>query len=74
MERFSQTKRVEAALMELDLQPLGARVEVIEKGIVHISGLIYKHEDTERIEKVIRGIPGVERVEMDVMVMPAATV
>jgi len=49
-------------------------VEVVEKGIVHISGLIYHHEDTERIEKVIRGIPGVERVEVDVMVMPAATV
>jgi len=73
MERFSQTKRVEAALMELDLQPMGAKVEVIEKGIVHISGLIYKYEDSERIEQVIRSIPGVERVEMDVMIMPAVT-
>jgi osmotically-inducible protein OsmY len=60
--------------LELDLQPMGGKVEMMEKGVVHISGVIYKHEDEERIAKAIRGIPGVERVEMDLMVMPAVTV
>ena len=45
-------------------------MEVPEKGVVHISEIIYNHEDKERIPKVVRGIPGVERVDMDVMVMP----
>jgi len=74
IERLSLTKRIEAALLELDLQPMGGKVEMLEKGVVQISGLIYKHEDEERIAKAIRGIPGVERVEMDLMVMPAVTV
>ena len=70
IERLSLAKRIEASLSELDLKPLGLGVEVPEKGVVHISGIIYNHEDKERIPKVVRGIPGVERVDMDVMVMP----
>jgi len=70
IERLSLTKRIEASLSELDLKPLGLMVEVPEKGVVHISGILLNHEDKERIPKVVRGIPGVERVDMDVMVMP----
>jgi cytidylate kinase len=70
IERLSQTKRIEASLSELDLKPLGLMVEVPEKGVVHISGILLNHADKERIPKVVRGIPGVERVDMDVMVMP----
>jgi hypothetical protein len=33
-------------------------------------GILLNHEDKERILKVVRGVPGVERVDMDVMVMP----
>lgn len=74
LERLSQTKRVEAALSEHDLQSIGVKVEVLEKGVVHISGMVYTHEDRERIAHTVRGIAGVEHVKLDVMVMPAATV
>jgi hypothetical protein len=70
IERLSQTKRIEASLSELDLKPLGLVVEVPEKGVVQISEILLNHEDKERILKVVRGIPSVERVDMDVMVMP----
>jgi CMP/dCMP kinase len=74
IERLAQTKRIEAAMLELDLQPAGVKVEVMEKGVVHISGMLYEHEDKERIAKIARGLPGVERVDLDVMIIPAATV
>jgi len=70
IERLSQAKRIEASLSELDLKPLGLMVDVPEKGVVHISGILLNHEDKERIPEVVRSIPGVERIDMDVMVMP----
>jgi cytidylate kinase len=72
LERLSQTKRIEAALRETDLRPAGLRVAMPEKGVVHISGVIFRHEDKGRIPAVLARIPGVERVQVDdVMVAPA---
>ena len=72
LERLSQTKRIEAALREKDLRPAGLRVEMPEKGVVHISGVLFKHEDKGRIPAVVAKIPGVEKVQVDdVMVAPA---
>jgi len=74
IERLSQTKRIEAALLELDLRPMGVRVEIPQKGVVHISGFLYNQEVKARIPKLIRGFPGVERVDVDVMVLPVGYV
>jgi CMP/dCMP kinase len=74
LERLSQTKRIEAALLELDLLPVGGKVEIPEKGVVHISGILHNQEDKVRIPELIGGIPGVDRVDVDVMVMPAGYV
>ena len=41
-----------------------------EKGVAHISGVLYKHEDKGRIPEVVGRIPGVEKVQMDVALMP----
>ena len=71
LERLSQTRRIEASLLEMDLRHAGPRVEMAEKGIAHISGVRYKHEDKGRIPAVVGKIPGVEKVEMDVTLMPA---
>ena len=71
LERLSQTKRIEATLMEMDLRHAGLRVEMPEKGVAHISGVLYRHEDKGRIPAVVGRIPGVEKVQMDVTLMPA---
>jgi cytidylate kinase len=72
LERLSQTKRIEASLLEMDLRHAGLRVEMPEKGVAQISGVLYKHEDKERIPEIISRIPGVDKVQMDVSLMPTA--
>ncbi len=74
IDRLSLTKRIEAALLEAGLLPMGTMVEIPEKGIVRISGVLDSREDEERISKVVGSIPGVERVDVDVMVVPAGYV
>jgi hypothetical protein len=54
----------------MDLRHAGLRVEMPEKGVAHISGVLYKHEDKGRIPTVVGRIPGVEKVQMDVTLMP----
>jgi cytidylate kinase len=72
LERLSQTKRIEASLREMDLRHAGLRVEIPEKGVARITGVLFRHEDKGRIPDVVGRIPGVERVQVDdVMVMPA---
>jgi cytidylate kinase len=70
LERLSQTKRIEALLMEMDLRHAGLRVEMPEKGVAHISGVLYRHEDKGRIPAVVGRVPGVEKVHLDVTLMP----
>jgi cytidylate kinase len=70
LERLSKTKRIEASLMEMDIRHAGLTVEMPEKGIVHISGVLYNHEDKGRIPAVVGGIPGVEKVQLDVTLVP----
>lgn len=69
--RLSQTKRIKASLMELDLRHAGLRVEMPEKGVAHISGVLYNHEDKGRIPAIVGRIPGVEKVDLDVTLVPA---
>lgn len=71
LERLAQTKRIEASLMEMDLRHSGMRVEMPQKGVAHISGVLFNHEDKGRIPVVVGKIPGVEKVQLDVTVVPA---
>ena len=71
LERLSQTKRIEALLLGMDLRHAGLKVEIPEKGVAQISGVLFKHEDKGRIPEIVSKIPGVEKVQMDVTLMPA---
>jgi cytidylate kinase len=71
LERLAQTKRIEASLMEMNLRHSGMRVEMPQKGVAHISGVLFNHEDKGRIPVVVGKIPGVEKVQLDVTVVPA---
>jgi hypothetical protein len=72
LERLSQTKRIEASLLDKQLRHAGLKVEIPEKGVAQISGVLYNHEDRGRISEIVSRIPGVEKVQLDVTMMPAA--
>ena len=57
--------------MEMDIRHFGLRVEMPEKDFALISGVLYEPEDKLRIPAVVGKIPGVERVQMDVTLVPA---
>ena len=42
-----------------------------EKGVAHITGVLYNHADKGRIPAVVERIPGVEKVQLDVTLVPA---
>lgn len=74
IEQLSQIKRIETYLLELDLRPLGLKVTVPEKGVMHIAGIIHNPEDRQRIEDAAKSISGIKQVQMGVMLMPNAFV
>lgn len=74
IEQLSQIKRIETYLLELDLRPLGLKVTIPEKGVMHIAGIIHNPEDRQRIEDAAKSISGIKQVQMGVMLMPNAFV
>jgi osmotically-inducible protein OsmY len=54
------------------LQPKGLQVEMPEKGLVRISGIVENQASKDSIQQLVKLTPGVERVDMDeLMVLPA---
>jgi len=70
IERLSQIKRIETYLLELDLRPLGLKVTIPKKGLMRIAGIIHDPEDRLRLEHAARSIPGIEEVQVGVMLVP----
>ena len=66
LERISQIKRIETYLLELDLRPLGLKVTIPHKGIMHIDGIIKDPSDRIRLEEAARSIPGIKEVHVGV--------
>ena len=71
MERLSQKKQIEAALIERDIPLALLHVEVPEKGVAHLSGAVATEEDRRRIEAITRAVSGISQVRMDVSVARA---
>jgi cytidylate kinase len=71
MERLSQKKRVEAALIEKDVPLALLHVEVPEKGVAHLSGAVATEEDRRRIQAIASAVAGISQVRMDVSVARA---
>jgi cytidylate kinase len=70
IERLSQTKRIETYLLELDLRPLGLKVTIPKKGVMHIAGIIHNEKDRQRLEDAAKSIPGIEQVHVGVILVP----
>lgn len=70
IERISQIKRIETYILELDLGPLGLKVTIPQKGVMHIAGMIRNKEDRRRLEDAAKRIPGIEQIHMGVNLLP----
>ena len=57
MEKMSQTKKVEAVLLENDINLTMLHVEAPEKGTVRINGLTTTQDEKDRILKAIQAMP-----------------
>lgn len=74
MERMSLTRRIEASLLRNDFSLTRLHVEVLEKGVAHIRGLVETEEVRSRLIDEVKGVPGVSDVQTDVIVLPATAV
>jgi cytidylate kinase len=66
MEKLSLSRRVDAAILENNLIREGLHIEVLEKGIVHITGFVDTPMDGKILLKVVNAIPGVKEVRSEV--------
>jgi cytidylate kinase len=65
MERRALTKKVEATILKTSLNPGNLNIEVVEKGVIHLTGIINPLESRDKIIDAIRSVPGVEEVKAD---------
>lgn len=73
IERRAQIKRIETYLLELDLRPLGLKVTIPRKGVMHIDGIIQNPADRRRLEEAARSIPGISEVHVGVSLLPTGS-
>jgi CMP/dCMP kinase len=69
MERLSLAKRVEAALFDKQIPMSILNVDVTQKGVAHVSGLVFSPDDQKRIPGVVKAVPGIFDVRVDVSVV-----
>jgi osmotically-inducible protein OsmY len=71
MEKLSLTRKIEAAVLKGNLGRDSIHVEVLQKGVAHISGFTYAEQYKDQLLKIVKGVPGVSDVKFDVAVLPA---
>ena len=73
MERMMLTKRVQAAVYKSHMGfHTFTNIEVPEKGVVEITGMVETAETKERLRETIKAVPGVVRVQDEITVLPHA--
>ncbi|MEW5914036.1 MAG: cytidylate kinase family protein [Thermodesulfobacteriota bacterium] len=70
MKRLSQEKRVKAALLENHLDNNMLVIEVPADGIIEVKGLTHSQGVIDRIEQVIKQVPGIKEVRLELIVAP----
>ncbi|MBN1849677.1 MAG: cytidylate kinase-like family protein [Deltaproteobacteria bacterium] len=70
MERLSLLKKVEAAFLQNDITLLHYTIEVPKKGTVYISGFTQFAEEKNRVLNVVKKIPGISRVDDNIVEVP----
>jgi CMP/dCMP kinase len=70
MERMSLAKRVEAALLRSKISLRELNIEVIERGVVLVSGWLSPFVSKTGLQEVVRGVRGVSEVKLDISAVP----
>ena len=70
MERMSLAKRVEAALLRSKISLRELNIEVIERGVVQVSGWLSPFVSKTGLEEILRGVRGVSEVQLDISAVP----
>jgi len=68
MERLSQKKKIEAALLEKDIPMALLTVDVPENGVARLSGVVAAEEDRRQLQAIASAVPGISQVRIDVTV------
>ncbi|MBW2145865.1 MAG: cytidylate kinase-like family protein [Deltaproteobacteria bacterium] len=70
MARMALASRAEARLLETGLSSFSLSVRSPQKGVVDVSGLVNDIEEKEIIDRVLRELPEVKEVNLNVVVRP----
>jgi cytidylate kinase len=70
MERWSLEKKIEASLIQNDINMSYLNIEVPSKGIASITGWTHSQEEKDRVFYVVREVAGVKKVKSEVYVVP----
>lgn len=70
MERMSFRHRVEDALLKEQFDPRDIHVEVPERGVVRVVGVVREYDEQKRLVQVVGAVEGVSKVEDEVAVLP----
>ena len=68
MERLSQVKKVQAALLKDNLDDNMLTIDVSEMGVVELSGLTHSRELLDQIIEAVHKVPGVSKVHSEIVV------
>lgn len=69
MEKMSQTKKVEAVLLENDINLTMLHVETPEKGAIRIHGLTTTQYEKDRISKAIQAMPEITDFQSNISIV-----
>ncbi|MBL7179124.1 MAG: cytidylate kinase family protein [Pseudomonadota bacterium] len=72
MKRLSLAKKIEAELMKNDLFVYNLNIDVLEDGVVNITGTALTTERKNRVLRVVKAVPGVSQVKMSLFVRSAS--
>jgi cytidylate kinase len=72
MERLSLGKKVQAEFLRNHFDLSLLHLEVADKGVVYIKGLARSQDKAQQLVDVARGVPGVNDVQSELVVMPKA--
>ena len=66
MEKLSLKKRIQAALLEHNINPQTLHIDIPEKGVVEVGGYTESEEDRKSVMEAIEGVKGVTKVKGDI--------
>ena len=72
MERLSQKKKIEAVLVENDINLFLLHVDVPETGVARISGTVYSDLERNRVTELVESVSDVSEVRSEIGILPAS--